>query len=165
MTDLAVFGPVDDLIRGIFLRFFEGKGVGVHTEFQPNYKAPYVVGRRERRSGLASQTPGDERVAIPAVVLVNTVTGGPDADEQNDYLQEATRLALFQARSEQIVIPGCGVINDITNAVPAARVNDWATSTGVVQYASMPNDLVRYEAIYRLIIRPPARSTIINPFI
>ncbi|WP_159702661.1 hypothetical protein [Arthrobacter sp. 18067] len=164
-TNYPVFGPVDDLMLGVFRRFFEGQDVHVGTLFTVDLEPPMVIARRERKSGtLAAKTP-DERFLLPAVVSVNTIVSGVDADQMGDQLQEACRHALRTAQQEQWMIPDAGVINKIENSTGATRVNDWATSTGVVQYASLPKGWVRHESIYRLLIRPPAQSTITNPFI
>lgn len=165
-SNFPIFGSVDDLTLGIFRRFFAGRDdVHIGTLFAVDIEPPMIIARRERKSGtLASKTP-DERFVLPAVVSVNTIVDGVDADQLGDHLQEACRQALRKAQQEQWVIPDAGVINKIENSTGATRVNDWATSTGVVQYASLPKGWVRHESIYRLLIRPPDQSTITNPFI
>ena len=162
---LPVFGSTDDLLLGIFHKFFEGQGVHIGTLWSEDLQPPIIMARRERRSGTISNKSSDDRFLQPAIVAVNTITAGLDADEEGEELQEACRIALRQAQQTQLVIPDAGVISRIENSSPTSRVSDWATSTGVVQYASLPKTWVRYESIYRLLIRPPAQHSITNRFI
>ena len=61
--------------------------------------------------------------------------------------------------------PDLGYLNHMNLWSQAARVSDYATSTGVVQYASLPNGVVRYESIYQFIVRPVERGMTDNPFL
>lgn len=162
---IPTFGSVDDLMLGIFKQFFEGKGVYVGSLFASALEPPVVIVRRERRSGTASIDSDDDRYIQPAIISVNTITDGPDADQLGEELQEACRIAIREAQQNQIVIPGAGSISAITNAIEPARVSDWATSTGVVQYAALPKGQTRYESVYRLLIRPPDQTTVTNRYI
>lgn len=160
-----VFGSMDELLLGIFRRFFEGQDIHLGTLFTEDLQPPIIIARRERRSGTVADSTEDHRFLMPAIFSVNTITAGVDADEIGEELQEACRLALIQAQQEQWVIPDAGVISTIENSTVATRVSDWATSTGVVQYASLPKHWVRYESIYRVLYRPPQQSTITNRFV
>lgn len=140
-------------------------GVHVGTLVTANMPMPAIVARRERRSGTIANKTSDDRFLRPSVVSINTFTSGIDADEEGEELHEAVQLALRTAQIEQWVIPDAGVINQLENSTTPSRVADWATSTGVVQYASLPKGWVRYESIYRLLIRPPHQDTITNRFL
>lgn len=162
---IPTFGSVDDLMLGIFRAFFEGKGVHVGSLFSSALEPPMVIVRRERRSGTASVDSDDDRFIQPAIVSVNTITSGPDADQLGEELQEACRIAIREAQQNQVVVPGSGSISAITNSIEPSRVSDWATSTGVVQYAALPKGHTRYESVYRILIRPPEQSTVSNRYI
>jgi len=160
------FGPIEDLLLGVFNRFFATvPGVVIAPEFYEGMQVPAVIGRADRRSGTAAfHSNTDDRFLKATVISVSAICDGPDADREASDLIEACRLALRQAQMEQWVIPGAGHIALIDNSTPATRVTDWATSTGVVQYASLPQGMVRYEAIFRLLVRPPVGGTD-NPFL
>jgi hypothetical protein len=161
---IPTFGSVDELMLTLFQQFFDGQDVVVGTLFASHLEPPFVIVRRERRSGTASVDATDDRYILPAIVSVNTITSGPDADQLGEELQEACRIAIREAQQNQTYIEGCGSISAITNAIEPSRVADWATSTGVVQYASLPKGWTRYEAVYRLLIRPPDQASVSNRY-
>ena len=158
------FGSVDDLLREVLEKFFTGQNVHVYTLFSENMQTPAIVARRDRRSGTLALQSRDDRFMQPAIIAVSTITEGPDADEMGEELQEMCRYALRQAQQQSRSFPNCGHIAVMEASTHPAKVSDWQTSTSVVQYASLPKGAVRYEAIYRLLIRPPAQSTITNRF-
>lgn len=164
MTATPHFGSADELARKIFEDFFAGQNVHVYTTFSENMQTPAVIARRDRRSGTLALHSNDDRFMQPVILMVSTLTAGPDADEQGEELQEMCRYALRQAHQRQRSIPNCGHIAVLEASTHPAKVSDWQTSTSVVQYASLPKGATRYEAIYRLLIRPPAQSTITNRF-
>lgn len=149
------FGSADELFAAIFKQFFAGQGIYVGTVFEVGMPIPAIVTRRERRSGTQGIGTNDERFLRSVVMSVNTLTEGVDADSDGEMLSEMCYRALLEAQANQIVIPGHGHINKVINSSTIARESDWATSTGVVQYASLPKGIVRYETIYRCLLRPP----------
>lgn len=164
MIDTPIFGSADELVRKVFENFFAGQDVHAYSVFSENMQTPAIVARRDRRSGTLALQSRDDRFIQPVIVMVSTITSGVDADEEGEELQEMCRYALRQAQQQQLVIPGCGHIAAMEASTHPAKVSDWQTSTSVVQYASLPKGAVRYESIYRLLIRPPAQSTITNRF-
>jgi hypothetical protein len=163
---IPVFGSVDDLLIALFKKFFEHHPeIHIGTLFSSALTPPVIIVRRERRSGQASVDSTDDRYIQPAIVSINTITSGPDADQLGEQLQEACRIAIREAQQNQVVVPGCGYISAITNSVEPSRVSDWATSTGVVQYASLPKGWTRYESVYRLLLRPPSQTAVNNPYV
>lgn len=148
-------------------RFFAERGIDIHigTLVTANMPIPSIIARRERRSGTIDNRSTDERFLRSSVISINTFTGGADADADGEDLHEAINHALRVAQLEQWVIPNAGVINHLENSTTPSRVADWATSTGVVQYASLPKGWVRYESIHRILIRPPHQSTVTNKFL
>ena len=158
------FGSVDELLREIFTKFFQDQDVHVYTTFQENMKTPAIIARRDRKSGTLALSTRDDRFMQSAIVMISTITDGPDADEMGEELQEMCRYALRQAQQLQVSIPGCGTIAVYQESMHPSKVADWQTSTSVVQYASLPKNAVRYETVARLLIRPPAQDTITNRF-
>lgn len=165
-VSLPVFGHVEDIARAILIPFFEGMGVYVATVFEEGMPLPVVVARQERRSGTSTHFVADNRFLMPALLSIDTLTTGLDADQDGADLQEAARIAIHEAWQAQVVIPGAGYIAQIENSTKPSRVSDWATSTGPVQYASLPRQVIRYEANYRLLMRPdPNQANVTNPFV
>lgn len=162
--DIPVHSPVEDLLLAVFNDYFDGKGVHVGTTYSEDNAPPMVMSREKRHAfGRTSQV--DERFLRPAMVVVNTITAGVNADAEGSQLQEACRHALMSAWLDNKIYPGLASISRVETGTYPSLVADWDTSTGVVQYAALPQGWVRYEAIYRLLLRPPTQSTIINPFI
>lgn len=164
-ANIPIFGSADELMLGILRPFFEGQGVHVGTLFASGLEPPAVIVRRERRSGDVNLRVTDDRFLQPSIVSVNTLTSGLDADEIGEELQEACRIAIRQAVLDQTVVPGAGHISLMQNSTMPSRVSDWATSTGAVQYASLPKGWVRYESVYLLILSPPKHGTTTNRFV
>lgn len=160
------FGPIEDLVNGIFARYFvTHPEVTVTTSLYEGMQLPVVFARADRRSGVTAFHSGtDDRFMKAAVIAVSSICDGINADEEASHLNEACRLALNQAVAQQWVIPGAGHLVLVDNSTPATRAADWATSTAVVQYASLPAGLVRYEGIFRLLVRPPVGGSR-NPFL
>ena len=158
------FGSVDELLREIFTQFFAGQEVHVYTTFQENMQTPAIIARRDRKSGTLALATKDDRFLQSAIVMVSTITEGPDADEMGEELMEMCRYALRQAQQLQVSVPGCGPIAVFEESIHSSKVADWQTSSSVVQYASLPKNAVRYEIAARLLIRPPAQQTLTNRF-
>lgn len=161
---LPVFGSTNGLMMAIFREFFAGQDIDIGTLFTEGVNTPAIIARRERRSGNGERNSGDDRYLEPAVVSINTLTSGLEAEADGEALQEMCRVALRQAQLEQRVYPGFGHISKIENSTVASRVSDWATSTGIVQYATLPKGVVRYESVFRLLIRPPVSGSVNNRF-
>lgn len=158
------FGSVDELLKEIFTKFFAGQDVYIYTVFSENMQTPAIIARRDRKSGTLALATKDDRFMQSAIVMISTITDGPDADEMGEELQEMCRYALRQAQQLQVSVPGCGSIAVMEESMHPAKVSDWQTSTSVVQYASLPKNAARYETVVRLLIRPPAQDTITNRF-
>lgn len=173
MTYIAPdFAPIEDLLIGVFRKWFAdvGEPVYVGSEFVKAMPLPAVIARADRRSGLqAFHTTSDDRFQRANVIAISVFCNGPadnglDADKQGAQLAESVTLAMRTAMQEQWVIPGNGHLSVVDCSMPFSRVTDWQTSTSVVQYASLPSSTVRYEAIYRVLIRPPQEGSG-NPFL
>ncbi|MBT2587948.1 hypothetical protein [Arthrobacter sp. ISL-95] len=162
--DIPVFGSTDRLILAILREFFAGQGIHIGTQFTEGMSTPAIIAARERRSGNGEGRTPDDRFIEPAVISINTLTSGLEAMSDGADLQEMCRVALRQAQLKQKVYPGLGHISKIENSTAASRTSDWATSTGVVQYATLPKGVVRFESVFRLLIRPPATGSVNNRF-
>lgn len=165
MAEMPVFGPAEDLMLGVFKEYFDPAQVSISTMFESGMRFPAIIARQDRTSGGATLNTADPRFVMPTLVSVDTLCSGPNADEECAQLQEAARHAVYQAWTKQLIVPGIGYISKIENISYAYRASDWATSTGVVQYASLPSGVVRYERRYRLHVRPDSdQSRVTNPF-
>ncbi len=161
---VPVFGAPNKLVLAIMRSFFVGQDIHIGSLFTEDMATPAIVTRHERRSGTISHDPADSRYLKPVIVSINTITSGLEAEDEGAQLQEMCRVALVQAQLAQTTLPGLGHISNIENSTVASKVSDWATSTGIVQYAALPKGAVRYESIFRLIIRPPVSGSVNNRF-
>lgn len=161
---IPIFGDPVDLIMHV-LEPLKAKGVHVYSAFEDDMDLPAVVPLFSRRSGesaFAGYNIGHTRVAL---LELNTLTEGADAEADGHDLQEACRKLIVEAQLNQVEVPGVGSINRITNTIIGSAVSDWQTSTGVVQYANLPAGAQRFEAVYRLLLRPPRSIKPANKFI
>lgn len=173
MTDYyPAFGPVHRLGLAIVRDWLEGVThdgvpitVGSRIPADMSDKLPFVMVRADRRSGGQTRQSGDERFLRSSLLSIETFTVGVNAENDGYALQESIRLALWQAWRDQVTVPDAGSISTIISSSDAALVSDYATSTGVVQYASLPKNAARTEQIFQIFIRPPRQDTIVNPFI
>lgn len=113
---------------------------------------PFVIVRRDFSQ---MHWRGDMHFIDSAYVAIDTFTQDPDGDEQGAVLSEACRIVLRDAWLNQTVVPGLGHLTHVQLINEPRRVSDWATSTGPVQYADLPNGVWRYETVYRIKIRRP----------
>lgn len=164
-TSMPVFGAVEDLLLGILRPFFEGTDANVYAGYFDGMVLPAIVPLHARRSGGVTYQNADQAFTEATLIEVNTICEGPNADLQSAELQEACRHALLQAQREQITVPGVGAINRIQASTKATRQPDWATATGIVQYATLPLGAVRYEAVYKLLLRPDASTPTTNRYL
>lgn len=155
-----VFGNSEDLIAAILRPHFErliemgGPRVHLYFDYATDMLTPAVIVLNTRRTGIeAYETQADEHVRS-AILEVLTIAEGLNAEKDAADLQESVRHALLDAWRRQIVIPNYGVINKVTTPTFATRQTDWASASGPVQYAKLPHGASRYEARYRLLIRP-----------
>jgi len=156
-----VFGDAEALVLVCLVNHFAlvekagGPYVQVVSTYQQNIQPPAVLAINTRRTGLDAYGNNDEMFMRSAVMEINTFTDGADAETDGVNLQESVKQALVRAHLKQIHYPGLGIINHISSPLTATRQTDWATATGPVQYSKLPEGAVRYEARYKMIIRPP----------
>jgi len=162
--NMPVFGSTNRLLMAVFREFFVGQDIHIGTLYTEDIPTPALIARAERRSGAVSHKVADDIFMKPAIVSVNTFTSGLEAESDAESLQEMCRIAITQAQRQQKVYPGIGHISMIENSTAASQASDWATSTGIVQYATLPKGVVRFESIFRLLIRPPVSGSVNNRF-
>lgn len=170
MPDMLLpnFGPVEDLLLNILRDYFSGTDITVASVFREGMTLPAIVARQDKKSGTSNIYASDPRFFRVALVSVDVVCEGPDADQDASLLHEAVKDALVNAWFSQLIVEGVGYIAKIENIGTPSRSADWATSTGVVQYASLPQGAVRFDNTFRLFIRPDqdqTRAREFNPFL
>lgn len=171
-TLYPTFGPIHRLGLGIIRDWFDGMEVdgrpitvGSRIPADLSDSMPFVMVRADRRSGAQTTRSDDERFLKASLLSIETFTVGLNAENDGYDIQESCRLALWNAWRNQVSVPGAGSVSQLVSSSEAALVSDYATSTGVVQYASLPKGAARTEAIFQLYVRPPAQSTVSNAFI
>lgn len=174
-VELPVFGSVSKLMINVMNYYFHGvptseapypdqqEGVKVVSRYQKGILPPMVFPEVDKSSGAVAFQTKDDRHMRSYIITLNTITEGINADSDAGELQEAGKEALRLAVLEQWYFPDSGSISYIENSSPPSRVSDWATSTGVVQMASLPEHWARWESIHRIMVRPPREAT--NKFI
>jgi hypothetical protein len=147
---LVEYSPVEDVLLAI-LR--EGlPDVPVVSLIADNPPPTFVLVRRSAGFGDWS---GDPRFTDSGRFAIHTYTTDPDGDQKGALLSEAVRVVLRNAWLTQKNLPGLGSIISIKMTSEPSRKTDWATSSGPVQYADLPNGVWRYESTYQINIRKP----------
>lgn len=123
-------------------------------------EAPPAFFIAARRVPVLGDWEGDERFVDVASMSVECFAQDPDGDEKGAILSEAARVGLRNAWRANITIPNRGSLTRCTMRSEPTRKSDWATSTGPVQYADLPNAWIRYETTYDLIIRKPRTGSV-----
>lgn len=174
---LPEFGPAEDLLLRVLRQYFYGDPHTIDppdgTESAPYIRTllsdepefPLLLVRRDKRSGGQTLNIDDQRHALSAVFTIESLCQGDEADVDSASLQEAARVALQSAVEDQVGWPDLGYLNHVNVWSQPARVSDYATSSGVVQYASLPTGVLRYESIYQFIMRPVKAGATGNRFI
>jgi len=148
--DLVENRPVEDMLLAILRRGLPEVPV---VSLIANNPPPHFILIR-RLSGL-NEWSGDPRFTDSGRFFVHTFTQDPDGDYKGAVLSEAVRVILRTAWLEHWTIPGQGSVIQIQMLSEPSRKTDWATSSGPVQYADLPNGYWRYESTYSIKIRKP----------
>jgi hypothetical protein len=147
---MAEFAPVEDVLLPILrARIPE---VPIQSLYKDDQDFPVVL---VRRVNPIQGWPGDPRFIDIAIIDIECLCEGIEADTDGALLGEAVRVALRDAWREQDVIEGKGGVIFTKQIIPPHKVPDWATSVGPVQYADLPQGVARYESSYRVDIRKP----------
>lgn len=142
--------PVEDLILTVLRPLLAP--VEVQSAFEADQSFPVVVIRSDGSYGAWA---GDPRFIDRAVLKVDCLTGGINADDDSALLSEAVRVAL---RDSVNTVTPYGYLTKVSMTERPKQAPDWANSVGPVQYADLPEGVVRWTTSYRLSIRKPATS-------
>lgn len=160
-TAYPVMAPVEKLLQGVLAPIKDDipdLTVLPYIENQATFSTPYLEHRKEPGAWTSSSfAGGDYRFVRRVLVSVNTFTDDRmdgNGDERGAALQEIAFQRIMGAWRNQVVIPGAGSISRVALPSPPHYVNNWATGTQVVRYASLPKGVIRYEATYGLEIAP-----------
>lgn len=108
-----------------------------------------------RRVPFVGAWNGDHRFIDHAAIAIHVFTNDPDGDEKGALISEAIRVALWDASHKQVMYPNLGYLLTMRMTTEPTRQTDWATATGPVQYANLPEGTFRYQTNYTLKIRRP----------
>lgn len=156
----AVFSSATDLIQALLKPLeVEVAGLKVRSLLEDDLTTPYLMARATYGSWTSdSFSDNDNRFSRRAIVDLQTFTDGLEGDTAGWAISELAYQVLFKAYKQQTVVPQVGHIGYFRINSPARRVADWATSTGVQQYANLNKGYFRYQAVYGIVQRPDRRS-------
>jgi hypothetical protein len=166
MSVYPLFAAVEDLLLAIIKPLEEDvPGLKVRTLIEDDtFTTPYVFVHAGTGAYTADTFGGlnisDGRFQRKFIADVQVWTDGPDSEAKAWAIHELIRDKLSKAYWEQIVYPGIGHLCYFRTSSPAHKTPDWATATGVNQYANLPKGMVRYQATYGMAMRPPFDSKI-----
>lgn len=95
----------------------------------------------------------DTRFIYSGYCAVHTFTEGFDATIDNSRLQEAVKLTMLRAGTQQPHIRDWGYVHSTRLVEPYRKRSDWQNSEGPVQYADLPNDYTRFESVWEVKVR------------
>ena len=150
VLDRVAFFPYEDILAAMFQRAFPELRFETYVPEVLTY--PLITGARFTPQGGWS---GDPRFIDSGPVRINVFCAGPDADVEAFLISEAIRVMMLEASLERWNFHGLGSIVNITMSTEPADVNDWATATGIVQFADLPEGVIRFETVYQMTIRRP----------
>ena len=156
--EIPIFTPVEDLLLAVFRPLEDAiPGLTVVTRIPEaeSLTTPFVLVRGDVADWTSDSFAGnDTRFIRRAIAEIQTFTTDPDGETKGGLLSEIARQRLWAVKRSQTVFPGLGHITSVRTNSPAHAVSDWATSTGVVQYANIPKGVHRFEAKYGIGYRP-----------
>lgn len=142
--------PMEDIFLHILRREFPD--LPIYSLIPPEVQFPFVlIGRRAPLENWG----GHPKFTDQGRLLVSVFTDDPNGIEKGQLISDAIRVALREAWLNHEYIPGLGSIIRIDLKSEPSRSPDWATSSGPVQFADLPNAVHRYEATYSVRIRRP----------
>lgn len=151
VLNLAQFSLEEDVLLAVLRGVFEPE-IPVHALIEDATQYPFILVRKNHGMGINN---GDPRFFSEGDVSIHTYTGGPDGDQDGGILSEAVRVVLHNAWQNNWHRPDLGSIVRIKMIEEPSRQADWATSSGPVQYADLPNGWYRYETVYNVRVRKP----------
>lgn len=154
ITGIAEMMPVEDLMLNIFRDKLPDLPIFSLIPFDLHDLDFFSIVRRVPMTGAWR---GDERFIDTAYAAFHVFTRDPDADEKGAAISEAVRITLREAVQEQKSYPDLGYLKQARLITEPARRTDWATSSGPVQFADLPQGYFRYESQYAVSIRRPPK--------
>lgn len=149
------FPPVEDLLLPLLNPLSDKvPGCVVASQIQSGVRLPLILVRHIAGlgNGIATATNTDVRFERISAVTVETFTANPNGDEKGETLQWLAIRQLFQSIGQ--TVPGLGYLSNVRIAINPHRETDWQSSTGAVQYASLPKGCHRYESTLGVRYRP-----------
>ena len=150
VKDKVRFYPFEDILHEIFKRGLPDVNFG--TFIAEDMTFPFVHGQRFLRQRPWS---GDPRFIDHGPIRIQVFTYGPEAETEGFLLSEAVRVTLLEASLDRWHFPGVGSVLHIEMENEPSPSSDWASASGIVQFADLPKETVRYETIYNMTIRRP----------
>ena len=142
---MGLLKPLEDLVPNLKVR----------SLIEPNFSPPYVFARAIVGAWSTNSFGTDDRRFLQGRLLdVQAFTEGPDGDTSADALLELCWQQLWSAKVNGTKVPGVGYITYLRTVTPPRRVPDWASSTGVQQYANLPKGYTRYQTTLGIVHRP-----------
>lgn len=160
VLELVEMNPVEDILLGVLRTQLPGIDVQTLIQYQQGF--PFVLARAY---GSWGDWDGDPRFLDAAQVNIHTFCDGVNADEESALLSEAVRVVLRDSINVPVMKDGksLGHLTKADMMVRPRRVTDWATATGPVQYADLPQGVFRWETVYHVEIRRPYNKFFANP--
>jgi hypothetical protein len=147
---LVELSPIEDILLTVLRAGLPD--ILVCSLIPKNPPSAFVLVRRMPGMGLWR---GDSRFTDSGRFYIHAFTEDPDGDEKGALLSEAVRVVLRNAWLAHTVVPGRGSVIEIKMTSEPARVTDWATASGPVQFADLPSGFWRYESTYSIKVRKP----------
>lgn len=108
-----------------------------------------------RRNGDYGEWDGDPRFLDAAQIDIHVyVAEGVNTHSDAQLLSEAVRVTLRDSINK--VVPGYGYLVKCDMKNSPRYSPDWAPSVGPVQYADLPEGVIRYQSLYDAVARKPA---------
>lgn len=149
IMDLAEMSPLEDVALYILRQSI--KTVPIYSLIPEAVQSDaFIVVRKSFPFGIWS---GDPRFVDQTDLEVHVFARNPDGDARCAVISEAVRVVMHRAWMDNLHIPGRGYVSRCEMVSEPARKTDWASSTGPVQYADLPEGFWRYETKYSLTIR------------
>lgn len=147
LFELVEFTPLEDIVLH-HLRAAIPPPIRVGSLVATDQEFPFILVRRTPDWGRWA---GDGKFIDAGQITVHSYCEGVNADTDCAFLGDAVRTTLRDAVN--VPVSGIGWLTEVEMIQPPRRASDWATATGPVQYADLPEGVVRYEAIFQLVMR------------
>lgn len=145
--------PIEDFAKAVLERGLPG--VPVVTKIPLDAAGRFILVRRIPEIGEYDVDISRRGQLDSADFAVHVYAEDPDGDEVASLISDAVVDVLSEAYLKHWSFEDLGSVNRVRMIQAPARVTDWATATGPVQYADLPTGDWRYEIRFRIRINPP----------